>query len=104
MQRLAAALRVAPVVAQLLLNRGLGEPELARRFLEGTLGGLHPPALLPGATAAAERLWDAVQKRKRICIYGDYDVDGTTATAILWHALRLLDAPADFYVPHRLEE
>jgi single-stranded-DNA-specific exonuclease len=80
------------------------EAETARRFLEAPLTDLHPPAALPGAVAAAERLYQAVQQGQRICVYGDYDVDGVTGTAILWQALRLLDANVDFYVPHRLEE
>jgi single-stranded-DNA-specific exonuclease len=103
-ERLAKALQVAPAVAQLLLNRGLSEPESARRFLEAPLNGLHPPELLPGVTAAADRIMEAVRQRRRICVYGDYDVDGTTGTAILWQVLRLLGSQADFYVPHRLEE
>lgn len=103
-ERLAAATRSAPVVAQLLLNRGIDEPEVARQFLNPALTGLHKPELLPGVTQAAERLWDAVRTGRRVCIYGDYDADGVTGTAILLQALRLLQAPVDFYVPHRLEE
>lgn len=103
-RRLAAALQVDPVVAQLLLNREIGEPEPARRFLESPLDGLHPPQRLPGVTQAAERLHAAVRAGQRICVYGDYDVDGLTGTAILWQALRLAGAAADFYVPNRLEE
>jgi single-stranded-DNA-specific exonuclease len=103
-ERLAATLQVAPVVAQLLLNRGLTAPDSGRRFLESPLSGLYPPELLPGAERAAERLYDAVQAGRRICVYGDYDVDGTTGTAILLHVLRLAGASPDFYVPHRLEE
>jgi single-stranded-DNA-specific exonuclease len=103
-ERLGGALRVSPVVAQLLLNRGLGELDQAERFLKAPFTGLHPPELLPGVCAAADLLGEAVRKGRRICVYGDYDVDGTTGTAILWQALRLLGSPADFYVPHRLEE
>ena len=103
-ERLAAALRVAPVVAQLLLNRGLSEPAPALRFLQAPLTGLHPPDLLPGATAAAARLLAAVRAGRRICVYGDYDVDGVTGAAILLHGLRLLGAQPDVYVPDRLEE
>ncbi len=102
--RLARALGVGPIVAQLLLNRNLTEPELAKRFLDAPLNGLHPPELLPGVTVAAQRIFAAVQAKRRICVYGDYDVDGTTGTAILLQVLRLLGAEADFYVPHRLEE
>jgi len=102
--RLAHSLGVGPIVAQLLLNRNLTEPESAKRFLDAPLKGLHPPELLPGVTVAAQRIFDAVQAKRRICIYGDYDVDGTTGTAILLQVLRLLGAEPDFYVPHRLEE
>jgi single-stranded-DNA-specific exonuclease len=104
MERLATSLRVAPVVAQLLLNRGVSGPEAARRFLDAPLAGLHKPELLPGATEAADRLLSAARQGRRICVYGDYDVDGTAGTAILWQVLQLLGAPVEFYVPHRLEE
>lgn len=103
-ERLAGDLRLAPVVAQLLLNRGVHDADAARRFLQAPLTDLQPPAALPGAVAAAERLHAAIQQGKRITVYGDYDVDGVTGTAILWQALRLLNANVDFYVPHRLEE
>lgn len=103
-ERLATSLRLAPVVAQLLLNRGLGDAASARRFLEAPLAGLHPPEALAGVPEAAARLHAAVQQGRRVCVYGDYDVDGITGTAILWQALRLLGNPAEFYVPNRLEE
>lgn len=103
-ERLGNALRLSPIVAQLLLNRGHGEPESARRFLHSPFRGLHEPELLPGVTAAADRLHEAILQHRRICIYGDYDVDGLTGTAILWEGLRLLGAEVDYYVPHRLDE
>jgi single-stranded-DNA-specific exonuclease len=102
--RIVQATRVSPIVAHLLLNRGVVEPGLIRRFLEMPFNGLHDPALLPGVAEAADRLHAAVRHNKRICVYGDYDVDGLTGTAILWQLLRLLGASADFYVPHRLDE
>ena len=104
MERLAGALRTSPIIAQLLLNRGIDGAEAARLFLNPALTGLHKPELLPGVTEAADRLWAAVQAGRRICVYGDYDADGVTGTAILLQGLRLLQAPVDFYVPHRLEE
>jgi single-stranded-DNA-specific exonuclease len=103
-ESLGRALRVAPVVAQLLLNRGLRDRDAAERFLKAPLVGLHEPALLPGVAAAADRLYAAVRDGRRVCVYGDYDADGITGTALLWQTLRLLGAPADFYVPNRLEE
>jgi single-stranded-DNA-specific exonuclease len=102
--RLAGELGVSPVVAQLLLNRGIRESTAARRFLDAPLSGLHPPHTLPGAAEAADRLWAAAQARRKITVYGDYDVDGVTGTAILFQALTLLGADVDFYVPHRLDE
>src|ERR687890_205638 len=62
------------------------------------------PALLPGLTAAADRVARAVRDQEKIVIYGDYDVDGITATAILWHAIKILGGRAEFYIPHRIEE
>lgn len=103
-ERLAGVLGVSPVVAQLLLNRGLQDPAVARRFLDAPLTGLHPPALLPGVEDAVTRLLDAIRDKRRICVYGDYDVDGITGTVILWQGLRLAGAQVDYYVPHRLEE
>jgi single-stranded-DNA-specific exonuclease len=103
-ERLARDLRLAPVVAQLLLNRGLGRPEVARRFLDAPLAGLHPPDLLPGVKEAADRLFDAVRQNRKVCVYGDYDADGVTGTALLKTALELVGGRVDVYVPHRLEE
>jgi single-stranded-DNA-specific exonuclease len=103
-ERLARALNVSPIVAQLLLNRNLSEPASAQRFLAAPLAGLYEPELLPGVVEASGRLMEAVREKKRICIYGDYDVDGVTGTAILLTALRLLGAAVEFHVPHRLEE
>ena len=62
------------------------------------------PEILPGIPEAATRLWQAIRDGRRVCVYGDYDVDGTTGTAILWQTLLLLGGKVDFYVPHRLEE
>jgi single-stranded-DNA-specific exonuclease len=103
-ERLSAALGMGPIVAQLLLNRGLSDPADARRFLDAALVDLHPPDLLPGVTEAADRLLAAVRAGRRLCVYGDYDVDGVTGSAILLTGLKLLGAAVDLYVPHRLEE
>jgi len=100
----AKRLGVSPLVAQVLHNRGLDDPQAARRFLNPQLKDLLPPETLPGALEAAERIAAAVRERRRIVIYGDYDVDGITGTAILWHVLRLAGANVDYYIPHRLEE
>jgi len=101
---LAAALKVSPIVAQVLINRGVCDAEAARRFMRPQVLDIFPPETLPGATAAAARIADAVRNGKKIVIFGDYDVDGITGVAILWHCLRLAGAEPGFYVPHRLEE
>ncbi len=103
-ERLGESLQVSPIVAQLLLNRGLGELGLAKRFLDVPFNALHEPVLLPGVSEAAERLHAAISSGRSICVYGDYDVDGLTGTVILWQALQMLGAQASYYVPHRLEE
>ena len=96
--------RVSPIVAQLLVSRGVTDPIEVQRFLEAKLGDLHDPELLPGIPAAADRITAAIQARRRIVIYGDYDADGMTATAILYRCLRLLQADVAYHVPNRLEE
>ena len=95
-----------PLAERIMAVRGLSDPEQRRAFLDPKLGELPSPALLPGADAAAERIVAAVRSGQRIAIYGDYDVDGMTATAILVHVIRRLRPDADLvkYVPHRLEE
>jgi single-stranded-DNA-specific exonuclease len=95
-----------PLAERIMAVRGLTDPVQRQAFLEPTLHQLHPPALLPGADTAAERIVAAVRGGERIAIYGDYDVDGMTATAILVHVIRRLRPDADLvsYVPHRLEE
>jgi single-stranded-DNA-specific exonuclease len=95
---------IPAVVAQLLIGRGIQEPQAARQFLEAKLSELRDPEQLPGAVLAAELLHEAVRAGKRIVVYGDYDADGMTATAILLQCLRLLGANATFYVPHRIDE
>jgi len=91
-------------MAQLLWNRGVRDPELARRFLHSPMSALHPPELLPGVPEASARIWAAIQARRKIVIYGDYDVDGTTGTAILMALLEKVGADVGYYVPHRLDE
>ncbi len=101
---MASRLGVAPMLAQALHNRGLAEVEPARRFLEPQLGDLLNPETLEDTQGAADRLVRAARDGEKIVLYGDYDVDGMTGVAILWHCLRLAGVPAGFYVPHRLEE
>ncbi len=101
---LARRAEIPPVVAQLLLSRGISDPSQARWFLKPSLQALHPPEAFPACEQAAEIIWSAIQTGQRIAVYGDYDADGITATAILWKCLKLLGADVRYYVPNRLEE
>ncbi len=92
------------MVAQLLLNRGWTPSDSAGAFLSPRLRDLYPPDQLPGAQDAAELIARAVHEKTPIALYGDYDVDGITGVAILWHILRQAGAQVSFYVPHRIEE
>ncbi len=102
--RLAASLRTPHIVAQLLLNRGVDSVEQARRFLDAPLTGLHPPDLLPGVPEAADRILAAVKAGRKVCVYGDYDVDGVSGTRYPLAMSAPARRRADLYVPHRLEE
>lgn len=102
--RLASQAGIAPLLAQVLLNRDISTAAQVGRFLSPDLGLLLPPEALPNAVSAGRRLAEAVRAGRRIVIYGDYDVDGITATSILWLALRLANANVSFYIPNRLEE
>ncbi len=102
--QLERAAGVSPVVAQLLLCRGIYDPTAAREFLDAKLTSLRDPELLPGVDAAAERIHAAVTANERIVIYGDYDCDGMTASAILYRCLSLLGGDVKYYVPNRLDE
>ena len=96
---------LSPLVAQLLLNRGIEDPTVAVAFLEARLGSLHDPELLPGAVEAADRIVQAIRRGRKIVIYGDYDVDGVCGTSIFWACLRLAGVrDAEYYIPHRVEE
>lgn len=95
---------IPAVVAQLLVCRGVTDPVVARDFLDPKLSALRDPNLLPGCEEAARRIHAAVAAKRRILVYGDYDVDGMTGTAILWLGLKLLGADVGYYVPHRVDE
>jgi len=95
---------ISAVLAQLMVCRGITDSADAQVFLDPKLSALRDPELLPGCAVAAERICAAVADKRRILIYGDYDVDGMTATAILWMCLKLLHADVHYYVPHRIDE
>ncbi|TWT67329.1 single-stranded-DNA-specific exonuclease RecJ [Allorhodopirellula solitaria] len=95
---------LAPVVAQLLVSRGVYSSDDAAAFLETKLTNLRDPQELPGIPEATRLLLAAIENQTPVVIYGDYDADGMTASAIMVNALRLLGADVSYYVPNRLEE
>jgi len=101
---LARAAGIPAVVAQLLICRGRSDPTLVREFLDPKLSTLRAPDQLPNCTQAARLIHEAVAAGRRIVIYGDYDVDGITGTALLWQCLKMLGADVGYYVPNRIDE
>lgn len=100
--RLAAELACSHVVAQVLVRRGLGDPDAARAFLAA--GERHPLSAWPGLANTAWRVLEHVERGSRITVHGDYDVDGVCSTAILVRALRTLGADVDWYLPSRIDD
>ena len=114
-QRLADSLRqssafqkqnaaAADVLARLLVMRGISDGLAAEQFLAPSLAQLHSPYLMSGMKTAVDRLEAAIERKEPILIYGDYDVDGTTAIVILKTAIELCGGAADFHVPHRIHD
>jgi len=103
-ENLARALGVHPITGCILINRGINSSEAGYRFLYPQLSGLYDPLLMDGMQQAVARIEAAVADGEKITIYGDYDVDGLSGTAILVDALRRLGARVAHYLPRRLEE
>ena len=101
---LARALDVDPVVARLLVLRGVDTPETATRFLHPSLDQLHDPFLLTDLPAGVERLLAAVARKERIAVHGDYDVDGITSTVMLRRMMELLGGDVVHFIPERLRD
>ncbi len=101
---LARAAGVSPILAGLLLRRGVADAAGARKFLCPDASGLHAPCLLLGAEAAADLLVSTARRGKRVVVFGDYDVDGVTAVAQLRAALFRVGADAVAFIPHRLRD
>jgi single-stranded-DNA-specific exonuclease len=102
---LARASGLHPLIAQLLIHRGIRDVASARAFLEVRRDSLHDPETLPGVVEAAARLVRAVREERKIVVYGDYDVDGVCGTSLLWECLKLAGArELEYYIPHRVDE
>ena len=103
-RELARALNISGILAALLLNRGLHATEPARKFLDPQFSHLHDPFLMCDLELAVNRIREAIHRRQKILIYGDYDVDGSTAVVILKKALEMLGAECTYHIPERLVE
>lgn len=98
-----STLKVDPIVAELLLQRGIDNFEDAERFFRPKLSELHDPFLMQDMERAVERLQEAIDQQQRVLLFGDYDVDGTTAVAVLYTFLKDT-LPVEFYIPDRYTE
>ena len=101
---LCGKLGVEPLLAQILIHRGLTDPEQAAVFLDPRLEDLHDPSLMLGVDRVVARIFQARDRHEKVLIYGDYDVDGITSTVVLKRALEMIGVDVDFYLPRRLEE
>ncbi|MBX3238121.1 MAG: single-stranded-DNA-specific exonuclease RecJ [Nitrospiraceae bacterium] len=101
---LSRALSISPVTASILMARGVTSADEATRWMSGDQGGLHDPFLLPDMEAAIDRLQRALRGNERVCFYGDYDVDGVSATSLYLSFYRGLGGQAIPYIPHRVQE
>ncbi|MBP9031766.1 MAG: single-stranded-DNA-specific exonuclease RecJ, partial [Dysgonomonadaceae bacterium] len=101
---IAQELNIDPVLAELLVRRGLSTKEKAEKFLHPSLSDLHDPFLMPDMEIAVKRIEKALGEKERILIYGDYDVDGTTAVSLVYKFLRKITNNIDYYIPDRYDE
>jgi len=102
--QLANSLKISPLLAQCLVNRGFSEAERISNFLQPRLKNLADPFLLPNMAAAVERLFQARERKESLVIFGDYDVDGVTSTTLLVEVFSQLGWQANSYLPHRMDE
>ncbi|MBX7245692.1 MAG: single-stranded-DNA-specific exonuclease RecJ [Candidatus Sumerlaeaceae bacterium] len=102
---LAASLRISPAVARVLANRGHGESATGvDNFVNPSLSALHDPMVLSGMSEGLDRVVKAIENREKITIYGDYDTDGATSTALMLKVFHFLNVPVNYYIPHRVDE
>ncbi len=103
-EKLSKSLNISPITAQILINRGIENETEANLFLNCTLFDLPSPYLMKGMEDAVERIKNGLKDKEKIAIYGDYDVDGVTSTALLYNFLKSLRADVTYYNPDRLKE
>ena len=101
---LQASLKIHPVVSKILVQRGIETYEAAKKYFRPSLNELHDPFLMKDMDKAVARIIEAVTANEKILIYGDYDVDGTTAVSCMYRFLKKIHSNLDFYIPHRYRE
>ncbi len=97
-------LGISPIMSRVLVNRGVKDPDAAKRLLFPSLENLHSPFLMKDMEKGIDRLIEALIKKEKILVYGDYDADGITSTAILVKFLREIDKTVSYYIPCRVDE
>jgi len=98
------SLKIHPVICKILIQRGIETFEQAKDFFRPQLTALHSPWLMKDMDKAVERVTRAVNLKEKILVFGDYDVDGTTAVASMYQFLKKIHSNLDFYIPHRYRE
>ena len=103
-KELADKIGMSPILAELLLKRGIRTESAAKRFFRPMLNELIDPFLMNDMDVAVDRLNDAMGRKERIMVYGDYDVDGCTAVALVYKFLQQFYSNIEYYIPDRYEE
>ena len=103
-KELGEKLNISPILAFLLIRRGISTESGAKRFFHPQLADLNNPFLMKDMDVAVDRLNDAMGRKERILIYGDYDVDGCTAVALVYRFLQQFYSNIEYYIPNRYEE
>lgn len=103
-QEIANKIGISCITAELLLEKGYKTPEEMHRFLNPRIEDLYDPFLFPEMDKAVHRIVKAIKGKEKILIYGDYDVDGTTGTSLLYNTLKTLSITPEIYIPHRVNE
>lgn len=101
---IAASFKISPLTSQILINRGISDLDQAGRFLSSTLSDIRSPLDMKGMKEGVERVVRALHKKEKIAVYGDYDVDGMTATSILLLFLKAAGGDVSYYIPERISE
>ncbi len=96
--------QIPEIIARALINRGINTVPKVEAFLNNDLSYLHDPYLMRGMEQAVKRILDAIKQKDKICVYGDYDVDGITSTVVMIRTLKELGSDAVYYIPNRIEE